>query len=65
MACTDASTKTVAMAGYLNELRIEYSLLGIAIALVAQGVLVGVHAILTSKKSPILKFASRANPGGS
>ena len=65
MACTDASTKTVAMAGYLNGLRIEYSLLGIAIALAAQGVLVGTHAILTSRNSPLLKFASRANPGGS
>ena len=62
MASMGTTSKAVPVARYLDELRIEYSLLGIVIALVAQGLLVGIAAALHLEQRNW--FPARVDPGG-
>jgi hypothetical protein len=65
LATMSTTSRTVSVARYLDTLRIEYSLLGIAIALVAQAVLIGLEAVFHLEESSWLGRAARAAPGGS
>ena len=58
LACTSAATKTVPVARTLDALRIEYSLLGVAIALAVQGLLIGIDRVFPVKESKWMKSVS-------
>jgi uncharacterized membrane protein YccC len=63
LATMSGTSKTVPMARYLDGLRIEYSLLGIVIALCVQGILVGITAIFHLEKSAWFGTPAQADPG--
>jgi uncharacterized membrane protein YccC len=65
MASMSTTSKTVSVARYLDGLRIEYSLLGIVIALVAQGVLVGIVAAFHLEQRNWFDQTARVDPGDS
>jgi Fusaric acid resistance protein-like len=64
LACMSASTKVVSVARYLDVLRVEYSLLGIVIALAAQGLLIGITRLFRLETSTWFGQTARADPGG-
>jgi hypothetical protein len=65
LAGTTVTTKTVPIARQLDALRIEYSLLGILIALVVQGLLVAASSFLRVEERSSTFAARRDAPGGS
>ena len=64
LASMSTTAHAVPVARYLDTLRIEYSLLGIAIALAVQGVLVGIDVVFHLGGSRWFGTAARAAPGG-
>jgi Fusaric acid resistance protein-like len=64
LACVNSPSKTVSTARYLDTLRIEYSILGIVIALAAQGILIGARRGLRLENSSWFGHSAQADPGG-
>jgi hypothetical protein len=65
VTCTSSASKTVATARSVDALRLEYSLLGIAIALAAEGLFLGINVAFHLEKNTWFGNAARADPGGS
>jgi hypothetical protein len=65
VATMSSTSKAVSTARYLDTLRIEYSFLGIAVALAAQGLLLGIKAAFHLQESTWFGTPAQADPGGS
>jgi Fusaric acid resistance protein-like len=64
LACVSSAAGKVSTARYLDTLRIEYSLLGIAIALAAQALLIGIRKGFHLENSRFFGHSAQADPGG-
>ena len=65
LASMTSTSHPVMVARNLDALRLEYSVLGILIALAAQGVLIGLASLFRNEESSWFGVAARADPGGS
>ena len=64
LACFGATSTAVSMARHLDALRIEYSLLGIAVALGAEALLIGLTKIFHLENSRLFGHPAQRDPGG-
>ena len=63
-ACMTGSSKAVDLARHLDSLRFEYSLLGIAIALLMQAILTGITNVFHLETNGLMDHQARRDPGG-